>query len=369
MSVQVRRRREAASFLATFVGAQGELIVDTTNNRVQVHDGATPGGFPTAKLADVAQRTAVADAACTALATDRTIAFTALTTARAVQLPAASAYPVGTQLLVVDESGACSATSTITLNRAGTDTINGAASAVIALPYGFIALNGNGAGKWTVVDQATASMAQQTASNVAITGGTAALTTLTLKSTASNLAAQGTAIFGAVDSVTRYAAFDTFGRITWRFDDNGYVSGPTLNNFALTAAGQGADALKVNLGTGGSLVATAGTIRLATTDAFTSTATASAKWQFYAATASTLGIGLEVSGTFAATPLLRLSQSYTVATLPAPGAAGRVVFCSNARMQTTTAGALEAAGAGTGGLVTDNGSAWKIAGTNITALA
>ena len=43
MSVQVRRRREAAPFLATYVGAQGELLVDVTNNRVQVHDGATPG--------------------------------------------------------------------------------------------------------------------------------------------------------------------------------------------------------------------------------------------------------------------------------------------------------------------------------------
>lgn len=53
MSVQVKRRREAASFLATFTGAQGELIVDTTNNRVQVHDGATAGGFPAAKLSEV----------------------------------------------------------------------------------------------------------------------------------------------------------------------------------------------------------------------------------------------------------------------------------------------------------------------------
>ena len=52
MSIQVRRRREAASFLANFTGAQGELIVDTTNNRVQVHDGATPGGWPAAKLAE-----------------------------------------------------------------------------------------------------------------------------------------------------------------------------------------------------------------------------------------------------------------------------------------------------------------------------
>ncbi|HET6377932.1 MAG TPA: hypothetical protein VFG05_06445 [Methylocella sp.] len=45
MSVQVKRRRESASFLSTFTGAQGELIVDTTNNRLQVHDGATPGGW------------------------------------------------------------------------------------------------------------------------------------------------------------------------------------------------------------------------------------------------------------------------------------------------------------------------------------
>jgi hypothetical protein len=53
MSVQVKRRREAASFLATYTGAAGELLVDTTNNRVQVHDGSTPGGFPAAKLSEV----------------------------------------------------------------------------------------------------------------------------------------------------------------------------------------------------------------------------------------------------------------------------------------------------------------------------
>ena len=58
MSVQVRRRREAASFLSTYVGAQGELLVDTTNNRVQVHDGVMPGGWPAAKLADLIGRNA-----------------------------------------------------------------------------------------------------------------------------------------------------------------------------------------------------------------------------------------------------------------------------------------------------------------------
>jgi hypothetical protein len=53
MSVQVKQRREASSFLATYTGAPAELIVDTTNNRLQVHDGATPGGHPAARLDEV----------------------------------------------------------------------------------------------------------------------------------------------------------------------------------------------------------------------------------------------------------------------------------------------------------------------------
>ncbi|MDR3494082.1 MAG: DUF2793 domain-containing protein [Ancalomicrobiaceae bacterium] len=62
------------------------------------------------------------------------------------------------------------------------------------------------------------------------------------------------------------------------------------------------------------------------------------------------------------------SASYTVATLPAAGTAGRMVHCSNARMFNGT-GTLEGTGSGTGGLVVDNGAAWKIAGTNITVSA
>ncbi|WP_374308825.1 hypothetical protein [Methylocella sp.] len=52
MSVQVKSRREAASFLSTYVGAAGELLVDVTSWRVQVHDGATPGGHPLALLSE-----------------------------------------------------------------------------------------------------------------------------------------------------------------------------------------------------------------------------------------------------------------------------------------------------------------------------
>jgi len=50
MSVQVKMRRDVASVISTFTGAEGELLVDTTNNRVVVQDGVTPGGWPAAKL-------------------------------------------------------------------------------------------------------------------------------------------------------------------------------------------------------------------------------------------------------------------------------------------------------------------------------
>jgi hypothetical protein len=52
-AVQVQYRRGTASQVVSFTGAQGELVVDTTNNRVVVQDGVTAGGFPAAKLTDV----------------------------------------------------------------------------------------------------------------------------------------------------------------------------------------------------------------------------------------------------------------------------------------------------------------------------
>jgi len=52
MSVQVKRRRDTAANVAAYTGASGELVVDTTNNRVTVHDGVTAGGWPAATLSD-----------------------------------------------------------------------------------------------------------------------------------------------------------------------------------------------------------------------------------------------------------------------------------------------------------------------------
>jgi hypothetical protein len=53
MSVRTQWLRDAWSFLATFVGKPGEFVVDTTNWRLVVHDGVTPGGHPAVSAGDL----------------------------------------------------------------------------------------------------------------------------------------------------------------------------------------------------------------------------------------------------------------------------------------------------------------------------
>ena len=155
MSEQLQLRRGAASQVAAFTGAQGETVMDTTNNRLVVNDGSTAGGWPAAKLSEVITntRTAVSDAAYSVLATDRMVAYTALSAARTVTLPASTAYPTGTRLVIVDETGNCSPIKTLTITPNGADVIDGATSAVLNVPYGFIGLESNQAGEWTIIDQ------------------------------------------------------------------------------------------------------------------------------------------------------------------------------------------------------------------------
>jgi hypothetical protein len=171
-AVQVQYRRGTSTQVTSFTGAAGEMVIDTTNNRVAVQDGSTAGGWPAAKLAEVLTntRTPVSDANYTALTTDRTIACTAITAARTVSLPASSSYPTGTRLLVVDESGSCSATLTITLSANGTDAIDGVSTAVINAAYGYLAVESNGSGKWTIIDQPGGSSSGGVSSVNALTG-------------------------------------------------------------------------------------------------------------------------------------------------------------------------------------------------------
>ena len=155
MSEQLQLRRGTVSQVATFTGAAGEVVADMTNNRLVLNDGVTQGGAPHAKLAEVIPNTraAVSDVAYTALFSDRLVAYTTLTAARVITLPAASAYPTGTQLLIIDESGSCSVTKTLTVNAAGTDHIDGAISAVVNEAYGYIEIESNGVGAWTISGQ------------------------------------------------------------------------------------------------------------------------------------------------------------------------------------------------------------------------
>jgi Major tropism determinant N-terminal domain len=146
MTEQLQLRRGTAAQVAAFTGAQGEVVIDTTNQRVVVNDGATAGGWP----AEISVRTPVSDAAYSALVTDRIIAYTAITAARAVSLPAAASYPVGSILWIVDESGSCSTTNTITATPHGSDAIEGLASAALNGPYGALGLESNGANGWTI---------------------------------------------------------------------------------------------------------------------------------------------------------------------------------------------------------------------------
>ena len=87
MSEQLQLRRGTSTQVAAFTGAQGETVMDTTNNRLVVNDGTTVGGWPAAKLSEVQtnSRTGVSDAAYAVLTTDRMVAYTALTAARVVE--------------------------------------------------------------------------------------------------------------------------------------------------------------------------------------------------------------------------------------------------------------------------------------------
>jgi hypothetical protein len=133
----------------------GEIWVDTTNSRVVVNDGSTPGGWSAPKLVETLTnwRVPVADADRAILATDRFVPYTSLTAARTVTLCAASAYPPGTPLVINDESGNCSAAKSLTIARAGSDTIDGATSTAITSAYGFITLESDGSSKWTIIGQ------------------------------------------------------------------------------------------------------------------------------------------------------------------------------------------------------------------------
>lgn len=104
----------------------------------------------------------------------------------------------------------------------------------------------------------------------------------------------------------------------------------------------------------------------ATPDASTTQAVAAtiygSKSLFVGASPSDPGAGMVASQNGVKLP------SFTVGTLPA-GVTGQTVWCSNARVYNLGTGVLEGAGAGTGSLVTYNGTNWRTPSNNATVAA
>jgi len=57
----IQQKRGTISENNVFTGAAGEVVVDTTNNRLRVHDGVTEGGFPVGDYVNVLDYGAIAD--------------------------------------------------------------------------------------------------------------------------------------------------------------------------------------------------------------------------------------------------------------------------------------------------------------------
>ena len=90
-----------------------------------------------------------ANASC-ASSTRRLAQVGSMSASRTVTLPAANSVDAGTEIVVCDESGTVTATNTIVIQRAGSDTVNGTTSVAIGAAYGMRRLISDGTSKWSV---------------------------------------------------------------------------------------------------------------------------------------------------------------------------------------------------------------------------
>lgn len=71
MATRLQRRRNTSSNLDSFVGADGETVIDTTKKVYRVHDGLTPGGAPASEVVTLNSIKDLADLPSGFLRTDR----------------------------------------------------------------------------------------------------------------------------------------------------------------------------------------------------------------------------------------------------------------------------------------------------------
>jgi hypothetical protein len=230
MSEQLRLRGDTAANVAAYTGPQRETVVDITNNRLVVQDGVTPGGWAAAKLTEVSKvaRTSIVSS-YSASATDRLIAVVSIVSPIYVSLPAAASFQAGARLLIIDESGASSFTKPIFATPQGTDVVVGVYSSTIATPYGFLELESNGIGQWTMSDGSNSS-------------SSGAAQTISAASRSTSAAFSGQAIIGLSQPITPFSIAEPRLNAAMRpvisplnpySLKNGVIIGVTLTAFAV----------------------------------------------------------------------------------------------------------------------------------------
>lgn len=133
---------------------------------------------------NIDQMSTTGDANVSIAATTRTQATSATFTAiRTWTLPAANAVNAGQQLVIADKFGAINGANTLTVQRAGADTINGATSFAMTAQYSNVELVSDGVSAWNYA--ASAGGGTGTVTNVDANAGakTAAGTAITISGT------------------------------------------------------------------------------------------------------------------------------------------------------------------------------------------
>lgn len=98
------------------------------------------------------------DSIYTILSTDRTVGLTAtLTAARVWTLPAANSVNAGSEIVVADFAGGVTSVNTLTVQRSGSDMVNGASSTVLNSAFARVTLRSDGTSKWSVSSSSSGS--------------------------------------------------------------------------------------------------------------------------------------------------------------------------------------------------------------------
>lgn len=99
---------------------------------------------------NIDERTTFSNANVVVVSTDRYVAqIGSMSAPRTVTLPLANSVNPGQQLIIIDESGTVNTTNTLTINRSGSDLINGSTSGLIRTAYGRAILYSDGTSNWT----------------------------------------------------------------------------------------------------------------------------------------------------------------------------------------------------------------------------